>query len=47
MQVAFYGSTPNHAFIVEQLGREGTTERTRDPSALGPWGELARAITAR
>jgi probable F420-dependent oxidoreductase len=104
MQVAFYGSTPNYAFIFEQLGREGTTQRirekqkvgdlggmaavidddllehfcisgdwadvadgivdryqgtatrvvsyfagmawARDPGALGPWGELARAITA-
>jgi probable F420-dependent oxidoreductase len=104
MQVAFYGSTPNYAFIFEQLGRPGTTaairERqkagdlagmaavidddllehfcvsgdwatvvdgliarhqgvatrvvsyfagmawARDPAALGPWGELARAVRA-
>ena len=31
VQVAFYGSTPNYAFIFEQLDREGTTER--DPGA--------------
>ena len=29
MQVAFYGSTPNYAFIFEQLGFEGTTDRIR------------------
>lgn len=104
MQVAFYGSTPNYAFIFEQLGRAGTTaairekqkardlagmaavidddllehfcvsgdwatvadglvarhqgvatrvvsyfagmEWARDPAALGPWGELARAVRA-
>jgi probable F420-dependent oxidoreductase len=102
MQVSFYGSTPNYAFIFDQLGREGTTARirekqkagdlagmaalidddllehfcvsgdwatvadglaarysgtatrlvsyfagmawTRDPTALGPWGELGRAL---
>ena len=27
MQVSFYGSTPNYAFLFEQLGREGTTAR--------------------
>ena len=105
MQVSFYGSTPNYAFLFEQLGREGTTARLRekqkagdiagmaaviddelldhfcisgdwaeiadgiveryggtadrvvsyfagmawqrDPSALGPWGELARDVIAR
>jgi probable F420-dependent oxidoreductase len=104
MQVAFYGSTPNYAFIFEQLGRPGTTASirekqkagdlagmaavidddllehfcvsgdwatvadglisryqgvatrvvsyfagmawTRDPAALGPWGELAKAVRA-
>ena len=104
MQVAFYGSTPNYAFIFEQLGRDGITPRlrerqkagdlagmaaviddelldhfcvsgtwaevadalvdrhrgvadrvvsyfagmawARDPAALGPWGELARAVRA-
>ena len=30
MQVAFYGSTPNYAFIFEQLGFEGTTDRIRE-----------------
>jgi probable F420-dependent oxidoreductase len=102
MQIAFYGSTPNYAFIFEQVGRDDTTPRlrerqkagdvagmaaviddellelfcvsgdwatvadgliarydgvatrvvsyvagmawARDPSVLGPWGELARAV---
>jgi probable F420-dependent oxidoreductase len=63
MQVAFYGSTPNYAFVFEQLGRPETTPRlrerqkatrlvsyfagmawAREPAALGPWGELARAV---
>jgi len=30
MQVAFYGSTPNYAFIFDQLGFEGTTDRIRE-----------------
>ena len=30
MQVAFYGSTPNYAFIFEQLGFDGTTDRIRE-----------------
>jgi probable F420-dependent oxidoreductase len=104
MQVAFYGSTPNYAFIFEQLGRPETTPQlrerqkagdvagmaaviddellahfcvsgdwatvadglveryrgvagrlvsyfagmawAREPAALGPWGELARAVRA-
>lgn len=104
MQVAFYGSTPNYAFIFEQLGRDDTTARIRarqqagdlagmaseidddllehfcpsgdwatvadalatryqhsatrlvsyfaatawaeDPASLGPWGELARALSS-
>ncbi len=29
MQVAFYGSTPNYAFIFEQLGFDGATDRIR------------------
>ena len=101
-QVSFYGSTPNYAFIFEQLGRDDVTPKLRerqkagdvagmaavidddlldrfcisgdwaavadaivaryggtatrvvsyfaasswprDPSSLGPWGELARAV---
>ena len=39
--VGFYGSTPNYAFIFDQIGFEGTTERLRaaqksgDPAAPG------------
>src|SRR4051812_36829149 len=29
-QVAFYGSTPNYAFIFDQVGREGTTAKLRE-----------------
>lgn len=35
MQVAFYGSTPNYAFIFEQLGHDGTTERLREKQKAG------------
>src|SRR3954470_2576850 len=35
MQVAFYGSTPNYAFIFEQVGREGTTARIRERQKAG------------
>jgi probable F420-dependent oxidoreductase len=34
--VAFYGSTPNYAFIFEQLGFPGTTERIRAAQKAGP-----------
>jgi len=34
-QVAFYGSTPNYAFIFELLGRRGTTERLRERQRAG------------
>jgi probable F420-dependent oxidoreductase len=34
-QVAFYGSTPNYAFMFELLGREGTTERLRARQKAG------------
>jgi alkanesulfonate monooxygenase SsuD/methylene tetrahydromethanopterin reductase-like flavin-dependent oxidoreductase (luciferase family) len=30
MQIAFYGSTPNYAFIFEQIGFDGTTQRLRE-----------------
>ncbi len=29
-QVAFYGSTPNYAFVFELLGRPDTTDRIRE-----------------
>jgi probable F420-dependent oxidoreductase len=44
IQVAFYGSTPNYAFIFEQLGREGTTERVRERQKAGDLGGMAAVI---
>ncbi|MBV8952348.1 MAG: TIGR03617 family F420-dependent LLM class oxidoreductase [Actinobacteria bacterium] len=42
--VAFYGSTPNYAFIFDQLGYAGTTERIRAAQkAEGP-AAMAKAI---
>ena len=35
VQVAFYGSTPNYAFIFDQLDREGTTDLIREQPAGG------------
>ena len=44
MQVAFYGSTPNYAFIFEQVGYEGTTERIRERQKAGDIGGMAAVI---
>ncbi len=44
MQVAFYGSTPNYAFIFEQLDREGTTERIRERQKVGDIPGMAAVI---
>jgi alkanesulfonate monooxygenase SsuD/methylene tetrahydromethanopterin reductase-like flavin-dependent oxidoreductase (luciferase family) len=35
VQVAFYGSTPNYAFIFEQLDREDMTDRLRERQRAG------------
>jgi probable F420-dependent oxidoreductase len=35
LQVAFYGSTPNYAFIFDQVGFEGTTARLRERQKAG------------
>jgi alkanesulfonate monooxygenase SsuD/methylene tetrahydromethanopterin reductase-like flavin-dependent oxidoreductase (luciferase family) len=35
LQVAFYGSTPNYAFIFDQIGRSGTTARIRERQKAG------------
>jgi probable F420-dependent oxidoreductase len=43
-QVAFYGSTPNYAFIFEQLGREGTTDRIRERMRAGDLEGMAAVI---
>ena len=44
MQVSFYGSTPNYAFIFEQLGHEGTTEKLRERQKLGDIPGMAAVI---
>ncbi len=44
VQVAFYGSTPNYAFIFEQLDREGTTERLRERQRAGDIAGMAKVI---
>lgn len=45
MQVAFYGSTPNYAFIFEQIGFEGTTERIRERQKAGDLAGMAAVVT--
>lgn len=44
MQVAFYGSTPNYAFIFEQLGYEGVTARIREKQKAGDLAGMAQVI---
>jgi len=44
MQVSFYGSTPNYAFIFEQLGHDGTTERVREKQKAGDIAGMAACI---
>jgi len=44
IQIAFYGSTPNYAFIFEQLDREGTTERIRERQHAGDVAGMAAVI---
>jgi probable F420-dependent oxidoreductase len=44
MQVAFYGSTPNYAFVFDQLGREGTTKRIRERQKAGDMAGMAAVI---
>src|SRR3546814_1203788 len=45
MQVSFYGSTPNYAFIFEQLGHEGTTATVREMPNPGDIGGMAAGIS--
>jgi len=45
MQVAFYGSTPNYAFIFDQLGFEGTTQRIRERQKAGDLQGMAAVIS--
>ena len=44
MQVSFYGSTPNYAFIFEQLGHEGTTEKIREKQKVGDVAGMAAVV---
>ncbi|TMK84848.1 MAG: TIGR03617 family F420-dependent LLM class oxidoreductase [Actinobacteria bacterium] len=44
MQVAFYGSTPNYAFIFDQIGFEGTTARIRERQKAGDLAGMAAVI---
>lgn len=43
-QIAFYGSTPNYAFIFDLLGRAGTTERLRHHFKAGDMAGMAAVI---
>ncbi len=45
VQIAFYGSTPNYAFIFEQLGFEGITEQVRVHHKAGDVAKMAQVIT--
>lgn len=44
MQLAFYGSTPNYAFIFDQVGHEGTTDRLRERQKAGDLAGMAAVI---
>lgn len=44
-QVAFYGSTPNYAFLFDQIGFEGTTERLRERQKAGDPEGMAAVIS--
>jgi probable F420-dependent oxidoreductase len=44
VQVAFYGSTPNYAFIFDQLDREGTTDLIRERQRAGDISGMAAEI---
>src|SRR5437764_11510869 len=45
VQVAFYGSTPNYAFIFDQIGFEGTTARIRERQKAGDLAGMSAMIT--
>lgn len=44
MQVAFYGSTPNYAFLFDQLGADGTTPALRERQKAGDLAGMASVI---
>ncbi|QNI06017.1 TIGR03617 family F420-dependent LLM class oxidoreductase [Mycobacterium kubicae] len=43
--MAFYGSTPNYAFIWDEAGFEGTTARIREKQKAGDFAGMAAAVT--
>jgi probable F420-dependent oxidoreductase len=43
--VSFYGSTPNYAFIFDQLGFEGTTDKLRAAQKTGDLAGMAALIS--
>lgn len=43
--VAFYGSTPNYAFIFDDAGFEGTTSRLRERQKAGDMAGMSAVIT--
>ena len=43
--LSFYGSTPNYAFIWDEAGFEGTTERVREHQKQGDMAGMAAQIT--
>jgi len=43
-QVAFYGSTPNYAFVFDLLGAEGTTARIRERQKAGDLAGMAAVV---
>lgn len=43
--IAFYGSTPNYAFIFDDAGFEGTTARLRERQRAGDMAGMAAIIT--
>lgn len=45
MQIAFYGSTPNYAFIFEQLGHDETTPALRAHQKAGDIAGMSHVIT--
>jgi len=45
MQIAFYGSTPNYAFIFDQIGAEGTTARIRARQKAGDLAGMAAEVS--
>jgi probable F420-dependent oxidoreductase len=44
-QISFYGSTPNYAFLFDQIGFEGTTERLRERQKAGDPDGMAAVIS--